>query len=116
MHPPSTCTSPRPGTSAPFDDTLAPDQQQREPVDPGTDIHRFDISDPERATYEMSGHVAGTVLTQYGMDEQGETLRVATQTWARFGWNDDSESHVVVLQPTRRSADRGWSSRRSRDG
>jgi Beta propeller domain len=40
---------------------------------PGTDIHRFDISDPARATYDMSGHVDGQLLDQFAMDEPTAT-------------------------------------------
>ncbi|MFP3902409.1 MAG: beta-propeller domain-containing protein, partial [Acidimicrobiia bacterium] len=71
-----------------------------EPVDFDTDIHRFDISDPRRATYEMSGQVDGRLLDQFAMDEHDGHLRVATTTgmpWA--GGPDESESHVTVLAP-----------------
>ena len=66
----------------------------------GTDIHRFDISDPSAATYDMSGHVDGEVIDQFAMDELDGNLRVATTTglpWAEGP--DESESHVVVLAP-----------------
>ncbi|HEX6237726.1 MAG TPA: beta-propeller domain-containing protein, partial [Acidimicrobiales bacterium] len=68
------------------------------PIDFDTNIHRFDISDPRRATYEMSGRVEGQLLDQFAMDEHGGHLRVATTTgmpWA--GGPDESESHVTVL-------------------
>ena len=68
--------------------------------DHGTDIHRFDITDPDAAVYEMSGHVDGTVLDQFSMDEHDGNLRVATTTgspWAEGA--GESESHVVVLAP-----------------
>jgi hypothetical protein len=45
---------------------------------PGTDIHRFDISTKDAATYQGSGHIDGTLLNQYAMSESGEFLRVAT--------------------------------------
>ena len=35
----------------------------------GTDIHRFDISDPQRREYELSGHVDGALVDQFAMDE-----------------------------------------------
>ena len=67
---------------------------------PGTDIHRFDISDPDRAVYELSGHVDGTLLGQYAMDEHDGHLRVATTTGPGFGSDTaTSESHVLVLDP-----------------
>src|ERR671910_211162 len=68
----------------------------------GTDIHRFDISDPTRATYDMSGHVDGQLLDQFAMDEHDGHLRVATttgQAWIERGGAGESESHVVVLAP-----------------
>jgi len=67
---------------------------------PGTDIHRFDISDPAAATYDMSGHVDGVLLNQFAMDEHDGHLRVATTTGSP--WDEgaaESESHVVVLAP-----------------
>ena len=70
---------------------------------PGTDIHRFDITDPDRAVYELSGHVDGTLLGQYAMDEHDGHLRVATTTGPAFGGAEaeaqTSESHVLVLDP-----------------
>ena len=66
----------------------------------GTDIHRFDISDPKQATYEASGRVDGDLLDQFAMDEKDDALRVATtlgSQWASEG--DTSQSQVVVLGP-----------------
>jgi hypothetical protein len=66
----------------------------------GTDIHRFDISDPEHASYDMSGHVDGVLLNQFAMDEHDGNLRVATTTGTqRAEGAGESESHVVVLAP-----------------
>ena len=67
-------------------------------VSQGTDIHRFAI-DPGRATYELSGHVDGTLLNQFAMDEHDGYLRVATTTGQVWSDQDTSESHVVVLGP-----------------
>jgi Beta propeller domain len=71
--------------------------------EPGTDIHRFDITDPARAVYDMSGHVDGSLLGQFALDENDGHLRVATTTgfsWAGVGEDaPESESHVVVLAP-----------------
>ncbi|MBN2623402.1 MAG: beta-propeller domain-containing protein [Acidimicrobiales bacterium] len=68
--------------------------------DHGTDIHRFDISDPAQAAYEMSGHVEGRLLDQFAMDEHDGHLRVATTTGSPWAEGDgESESHVVVLAP-----------------
>ena len=41
-------------------------------------IHRFDVSDPDRTTYEASGEVPGYLLNQYSLSEQGGDLRVAS--------------------------------------
>lgn len=78
----------------------APGEAPDPAADVGTDIHRFDITDPAHARYDMSGHVAGVLLDQFAMDEHDGTLRVATTTgtpWAEGG--GESESHVVVLAP-----------------
>lgn len=70
------------------------------PDDLGTDIHRFDITGPA-ATYEMSGHVDGTLLDQFALDEHDGHLRVATTTGLAWADGDDeSESHVTVLAPS----------------
>ncbi len=69
-------------------------------ADLGTDIHRFDITDPHHARYDMSGHVDGMLLNQFAMDEHDGHLRVATTTgtpWVEGA--GESESHVVVLAP-----------------
>jgi Beta propeller domain len=68
-------------------------------VEQGTDIHRFDITEPDRAAYELSGHVDGTLLNQFAMDEHDGYLRVATTTGQAWSDRDTSESHVVVLGP-----------------
>ena len=68
-------------------------------VEQGTDIHRFDVTDPGRATYELSGHVDGTLLNQFAIDEHDGYLRVATTTGQAWSDRDTSESHVVVLGP-----------------
>jgi hypothetical protein len=66
----------------------------------GTDVHRFDISDPTSVRYEFSGHVDGELVDQFAMDELDGNLRVATTTGrARGGGDSTSESHVTVLAP-----------------
>ena len=87
---------------------------------PGTDIHRFDISDPARAVYDMSGHVDGTLLGQFALDEHDGHLRVATTTgfsWAGEGEDvPPSESHVEVLAPGDGALERGGPGQRPRTG
>ncbi|HEX8104379.1 MAG TPA: beta-propeller domain-containing protein [Solirubrobacteraceae bacterium] len=43
-----------------------------------TELHRFDITDPEATTYRSSGRVEGYVLNQYALSEHAGALRVAT--------------------------------------
>jgi len=79
-------------------EALSPPEQQRVDTDYGTEIHRFDISDPARTTYEVSGRVDGHLLDQFSLDELDGNLRVATT--AGSPWTDgtqQSESFVVVL-------------------
>jgi Beta propeller domain len=79
---------------------LDEEQMTAQAEDHGTDIHRFDISDPTAIRYEVSGRVDGAVLDQFAMDEHDGNLRVATTTGAPWsGPEATSESHVVVLAP-----------------
>ena len=66
---------------------------------PGTDIHRFDITDPARAVYDMSGHVDGTLLGQFALDEHDGHLRVATTTG--FSWAVRGRGRARVREPRR---------------
>lgn len=64
-----------------------------------TDIHKFDISDPNHSTYEATGRVAGFMLSQWSMSEYDGYLRVAsTTTPSWWGGDRDSESFVTVLE------------------
>jgi hypothetical protein len=70
-------------------------------LDEMTNIHTFDISEPDRTVYTGSGRVNGTILDQFSMSEHEGVLRVATTTgqWGRW-WMEDPEpmmSHVVTL-------------------
>src|SRR3954447_8199280 len=66
-----------------------------------TEIHKFDISDPEQTVYEGTGEVTGSLLNQYSMSEQDDFLRVAS-TDAPLWWspaeNKPSESFITVLK------------------
>ena len=62
--------------------------------EPGTMIHRFDITEPERTTYAASGFVAGTLLNQFSLSEDKGILRAASTR----GFGSDSESRVTTLQ------------------
>jgi hypothetical protein len=70
-------------------------------ADQQTEIHRFDISDPDATTYEGSGVVTGTLLNQYSMSEQDGYLRVASTSaplWWSPGTSVRSQSYVTVLK------------------
>ena len=64
---------------------------------PRTLIHEFDITDPRRAAYRVSGEVRGTVLNQFSMSEYGGHLRVATTEQDPNG-RGTGESRVFVLK------------------
>ena len=60
--------------------------------EPGTMLHRFDISAPAATRYAASGFVPGTLLNQFAMSEQDGVLRAAS---TRFG--QTMESLVTTL-------------------
>lgn len=65
-----------------------------------TNIHKFDISDPNRTTYVATGRVTGFMLSQWSMSEYDGRLRVASTNTPNWWWNDGrrSESFVTVLE------------------
>jgi hypothetical protein len=65
-----------------------------------TDIHKFDISDPESTTYVATGRVDGFMLSQWSMDEHEGRLRVATTSSPDWWWGttERSESYVTVFE------------------
>ena len=62
--------------------------------EPGTMVHRFDITEPERTTYAASGFVAGTLLNQFSLSEDKGILRAASTR----GFGAGSESRVTTLR------------------
>lgn len=70
------------------------------PDGPTTEIHMFDVTDPDVTSYVASGSVDGYLMNQFAMDEHEGMLRVATTT-SPSGWGVDSEaeSRVTVLRP-----------------
>jgi hypothetical protein len=79
-------------------ESLSEPQRREADENYGTDLHRFDISDPRAATYEMSGHVDGSLVDQFAMDEHEGNLRVATTTGSAWMEGEgESDSQVVVL-------------------
>jgi len=64
-----------------------------------TSIHQFDITNPSSASYVASGSVPGSMLSQFSLHEWDGRLFVATTEGAAWGFTDDSESFVTVLEP-----------------
>ncbi len=64
-----------------------------------TDIHKFDISDPNSTRYVATGRVDGFMLSQWSMSEYEGNLRVATTSSPDWWGNtsNESESSVTVL-------------------
>ena len=62
-----------------------------------TSIHKFDITG-DAAEYKASGSVDGSLLNQFAMDEFDGNLRVATTQGAPWGFREDSESFITVLE------------------
>ncbi len=63
-----------------------------------TAVHKFDISGEGPAEYRASGSVDGHLLNQFSMDEYEGRLRIATTDGPPWGFGDESESFVVVLE------------------
>lgn len=62
-----------------------------------TELHTFDISDPDATDYLASGSVSGWLLNQFSLDEEAGIIRVATTT-DPSGSGESSESALVVLR------------------
>jgi uncharacterized secreted protein with C-terminal beta-propeller domain len=65
-----------------------------------TEIHRFDISDPEHTVYRATGSVPGFVLNSYALSQYKGDLRVATTEQPPWqpGVPSESSSTVTVLR------------------
>lgn len=63
-----------------------------------TEIHRFDVRDPDRTTYRASGTVPGFVLNQYALSEDRGDLRVATTEEPQWFPSPEGSSGVSVLR------------------
>ena len=80
---------------------IDPQTQPAELPTTSTLIHRFDVGDPDRTTYEASGEVPGYLLNQYSLSEQGGDLRVASTAdpvWSQGEQQGSSQSYVTVLR------------------
>jgi hypothetical protein len=78
--------------AVPLDDSGKP-----QPVEPTTEIYKFNTSAPGRPTFVAGGSVPGHLINQYAMSEWNDKLRVATTTAATGGAQTASQSGVYVL-------------------
>ncbi|MFN8040524.1 MAG: beta-propeller domain-containing protein [Acidimicrobiales bacterium] len=62
-----------------------------------TAVHKFGIEGGTPATYRASGGVAGHLLNQFSMSEDGEALRLATTVDSINTGRSGAQSQVVVL-------------------
>ena len=62
-----------------------------------TDLHTFDISDPDATRYVASGTVDGRLLSQWALDEEEGVLRVATTTDPPQA-SEQSHSSLIMLR------------------
>jgi hypothetical protein len=62
-----------------------------------TALHKFDIGGDGVARYRASGSVSGHLLNQFSLDEYDGFLRVAVTDGPPWGFDERSESRVVVL-------------------
>ena len=74
-----------------------PADQQATVEDYSTEIHAFDITQPQ-ARYVASGSVRGHVLNQFSLSEHEGYLRVATTEGAPWNGAQTSESYVTILE------------------
>jgi uncharacterized secreted protein with C-terminal beta-propeller domain len=77
-----------------------PDKPTTERDGTTTQIHKFDISDPDRTTYRGSGTVSGFLLSQWSLSEYKGVLRVvSTERPAWWGeGSGESESFLTTLR------------------
>jgi Beta propeller domain len=61
------------------------------------DVHKFDLTPPDGATYRASGSIPGVLLNSFSMSEYDGNLRVAT-TQDAAGFGSPSASSVFVLR------------------
>jgi uncharacterized secreted protein with C-terminal beta-propeller domain len=77
-----------------------PDRPTTERDGTTTQIHKFDISDPDRTQYRGSGTVSGFLLSQWSLSEHRGVLRVVSTErpawWGEGG--GESESFLTTLR------------------
>ena len=72
------------------------------PPDVTTQIHRFDISDPDHTHYRGSGSVSGYLLDQWSLSENDGVLRVVSTdapAWWQTGKDSSSSVTTLALDP-----------------
>jgi uncharacterized secreted protein with C-terminal beta-propeller domain len=73
-----------------------------DPPNVTTQIHRFDISDPDHTHYRGSGQVDGYLLDQWSLSENDGVLRVVSTTapaWWQTGSDSSSSVTTLALDP-----------------
>ena len=64
-----------------------------------TEIHKFDISSPEKTHYRGTGTVSGYLLSQWSLSEHRGVLRVvSTESPAWWGAGGETESFLTTLR------------------
>jgi len=71
-----------------------------------TELHAFDISEPDRTTYLASGRVRGQLLNQWSLSEHEGHLRVATTDGSPWGPADGQSTSESFMSVIRREGDR----------
>jgi Beta propeller domain len=82
--------APRPGAPVPIVASRTRSNNQ-------VDVHKFDLTPPDGATYRASGTVPGALLNSFSMSEFDGNLRVAT-TQDASGFGSPTASSVFVLR------------------
>ncbi len=78
-----------------------PDGASQPPPPLTTAIHRFDISEADRTSYQSSGEVTGYVLGQFALSEYHGVLRVASTdspSWWPGAAQQETQSYVTTLK------------------
>ena len=78
-------------------DTTSGSSNVASPTVTRTAVHKFGISGADPASYRASGGVAGHLLNQFSMSEDGDVLRLATTVDSINTGRTGAQSQVVVL-------------------
>ena len=82
---------------------------EAEALEPGTNLHRFDIGSADQTVYTGSGRVPGVVRNQFSLSEHKGFIRVATTTgnWLWWRTGQETDNHVFVLGGEQRLREMG---------